>query len=265
MSDAPVIAVLGGLGLIIGSFLNVVIYRLPRGESVVWPGSRCTTCGRTLRWFENVPVLAWLLLGGRCRSCRTPISWQYPAVEAVTGALFVWGYFAFGITPLLAVRLVFACVMVALFVIDLEHQILPNPITLGGLVFGLACSVVVEPGWRSALIAVAAGGLFPFLVAEVYFRVRGREGMGMGDFKMLAMVGAFLGWPLVWLTLILSCVLGIVIGGGILVASRRGMSTRLPFGTFIAVAAVLCAYLEVPALSFYERAIRAYLSWAGLA
>jgi leader peptidase (prepilin peptidase)/N-methyltransferase len=115
------------------------------------------------------------------------------------------------------------------------------------------------------LIGLLVGGLFPFLVAEAYARLRGREGMGMGDFKMLAMVGAFLGWPMVWLVLILSCVLGIVIGGGALVVSRRGLATRIPFGTFIAVAAMICAYGEAPVLGTYERIVRAYLTWAGLA
>jgi leader peptidase (prepilin peptidase)/N-methyltransferase len=115
------------------------------------------------------------------------------------------------------------------------------------------------------LIGLLAGGLFPFLVAEIYLRVRGREGMGMGDFKMLAMVGAFLGWPLVWITLIVACVLGIVIGGGALMISRRGMETRIPFGTFIAVAALLCAYADVSMVRAYQQAVHAYLTWAGLA
>jgi leader peptidase (prepilin peptidase)/N-methyltransferase len=166
---------------------------------------------------------------------------------------------------MLAVRLAFACAMIVLFAIDFEHQILPNEITLSGIAAGFALSFFVPPGWKSSLIGLLVGGVFPFLIAEAYFRVRGREGMGMGDFKMLAMVGAFLGWPLVWVTLIVSCVLGIVIGGGALLLSRRGMGTRIPFGTFIAVAALVCAYGEVPVLRLYDQAIRAYLTWAGLA
>jgi leader peptidase (prepilin peptidase)/N-methyltransferase len=253
------------LGLIIGSFLNVCIYRLPRDESVVWPSSRCTSCGRALSWYENIPVLSWVALRGRCRTCGARISVQYPLVEAITAALFVGGYFAIGPTPLLAARLLFACAMVILFAVDLEHFILPNEITLPGTVVGFALSIWLAPGWQSSLIGLLVGGLFPFLVAEAYARLRGREGMGMGDFKMLAMVGAFLGWPMVWLVLILSCVLGIVIGGGALVVSRRGLATRIPFGTFIAVAAMICAYGEAPVLGTYERIVRAYLTWAGLA
>jgi len=254
-----------GIGLAVGSFLNVCIYRLPRNESLAWPASHCTTCNRPLSWYENVPVMSWAVLRGRCRTCRSPIAIRYPIVELITGALFLAGYVAFGLTPLLPVRLVFACAMVVLFAIDLEHQILPNEITLPGIAVGFICSVFLPPGWRSSLIGLAVGGLFPFLIAEAYLRIRGREGMGMGDFKMLAMVGAFLGWPLVWLTLILACVLGIVIGGTVLIVSRRAMATRIPFGTFIAVAALVCAYAEDPALRVYQRVLQAYLTWVGLA
>ena len=258
------VVLLFGLGLVVGSFLNVCIYRLPREESIAWPASHCTTCNRTLRWYENVPVFSWAVLRGRCRTCRSRIAARYPIVELTTGALFVAGYYAFGLTPLLAVRLLFACAMVVLFAIDLEHQILPNEITLPGIVIGFLFSIALAPGWRSSLIGLLVGGLFPFLIAEAYLRIRGREGMGMGDFKMLAMVGAFLGWPLVWITLILACILGVVIGGGVLLISRRGMATRIPFGTFIAVAALAAAFAADPARDAYERAVQAYLTWAGL-
>ncbi len=260
---APLFAI--AFGLVVGSFLNVAIYRLPRDESVAWPGSHCTSCNRALSWYENIPVVSWTVLRGRCRTCESRISVQYPIVEAVTGALFLAGYYSFGLTPLLPVRLLFGCAMIVLFAIDLEHQILPNEITLPGIAVGFIASIFLPPGWTSSLIGLLVGGLFPFLIAEVYARVRGREGMGMGDFKMLAMVGAFLGWPIVWLTLILSCVLGIVIGGVALMISKRGLATRIPFGTFIAVAALICAYSEGPVLRLYEQALRAYLTWAGLA
>lgn len=265
MTSVIAIAALASLGLIVGSFLNVCVYRLPRERSVAWPASHCTACNRPLRWYENIPVVSWAALRGRCRTCHAPISVRYPVIEAITGALFVAGYFSFGFTPLLAARLLFACAMIVLFAIDLEHQILPNEITLPGIVSGFVLSLFLPPGWRSALVGLLVGGLFPFLVAEAYLRIRGREGMGMGDFKMLAMVGAFLGWPLVWLTLILSCLLGIVIGGGALLVSRRGMGARIPFGTFIASAGLICAFAEEPVLRIYEQVIRAYLTWAGLA
>jgi leader peptidase (prepilin peptidase)/N-methyltransferase len=253
------------MGLAIGSFLNVVIYRLPHGASLAWPASHCPSCDRPLAWYENIPIVSWLMLRGHCRTCSTSISVQYPIVEAITAAVFVAGYYIFGLTPILAVRLVLACGLIVLFAIDFEHQILPNEITLSGIVIGFVLSLFLPPGWKSSLVGLLVGGLFPFVIAEAYLRIRGREGMGMGDFKMLAMVGAFLGWPLVWVTLILACVLGIVIGGGVLLLSRRGMGTRIPFGTFIAVAALLCAFAESPVLRVYEDAVRAYLTWAGLA
>jgi leader peptidase (prepilin peptidase)/N-methyltransferase len=264
--DAVVGAFLFCVGLVVGSFLSVCIYRLPRDESVAWPASHCTTCNRALDWYENIPVMSWMVLRGRCRTCRSPIAIRYPIIELVTGVLFLGAYLAFGLTPLLPVRILFACAMVVLFAIDLEHQILPNEISLPGIAIGFLCSLLLGyPGWKSSLIGLLAGGLFPFLIAEAYLRIRGREGMGMGDFKMLAMVGAFLGWPLVWLTLMLACLLGIVIGGGTLLATRRGMATRIPFGTFIAVAALVCAYFEGPAAGAYAHAVRAYLTWSGLA
>ena len=253
------------IGLVVGSFLNVCIYRLPRDESVAWPASHCTTCNRPLDWYENIPVASWMVLRGRCRTCRSPIAVRYPIIELVTGVLFLGAYLVFGLTLLLPERILFACAMVVLFAIDLEHQILPNEITLPGIAIGFLCAHFLPPGWESSLVGLLVGGLFPFLIAEAYLRIRGREGMGMGDFKMLAMVGAFLGWPLVGITLILACVLGVVIGGGALLIARRDMATRIPFGTFIAVAALACAYFEGPLLGTYARAIRAYLSMAGLA
>ncbi len=249
------------LGLFVGSFLNVCIYRLPRRESVVWLASHCTSCGRMLRWFENVPVLGWIALRGRCRTCHERISVLYPVIEAVTAVLFLNAWYVYGPTPLLAVRLAFICGLIVLFVIDWQHQNLPDAVTLPGVVVGLAASFLLPPGWLSSLVGMAVGGIFPFLMAEAYRRLRGRKGMGMGDFKMLAMVGAFLGWPLVWIVLIVSCVLGIVIGGGALIVTGRGMDTRIPLGTFIAVAALMGALAGGPMIHAYEQALGAYQRW----
>ena len=144
-------------GLLIGSFLNVCIYRLPRDQSVVWPASRCTTCGRALSWYENIPVVSYLALRGRCRTCGERISLQYPIVELLTAAIVVGALAWYGLTPLFAVRAAFACAMLVLFVVDLQHQILPNEITLPGILAGLAASFFLEPGWRSALAGAVAG------------------------------------------------------------------------------------------------------------
>ncbi|RPJ75516.1 MAG: prepilin peptidase, partial [Acidobacteria bacterium] len=188
--------VLAGLfGLLIGSFLNVCIYRLPRDLSIVWPASRCTTCGRELSWYENIPVISYLALRARCRSCGERISPMYPLIEIVTALIFAGALAWYGLTPLFAVRLVFACAMVVLSVIDLQHQILPNEITLPGIAVGLVASVFLEPGFRDALIGAVAGAAILWLIAWTYERLRHQEGLGFGDVKMLAMIGAFLGWP----------------------------------------------------------------------
>jgi len=235
------VILLAALGLIVGSFLNVCIYRLPRGQSVNWPGSRCTKCDRALAWYENVPVVSWMALRGRCRTCGERISAIYPIVETITAALFVAGYFIYGWTPLLAVRLAFACAMVVLFAIDLEHHILPNVITVPGIVIGFVLSFFWPPGWQSSLIGLVAGGGVLFAIAEAWYRFRGIEGLGMGDVKMLSMIGAFLGWKLMLVTLVLSSFAGSVIGIGVIALGRGGMKSALPFGTFLAVGALTAA------------------------
>jgi leader peptidase (prepilin peptidase)/N-methyltransferase len=242
---------LGFLGLVVGSFLNVCIYRLPRRESISWPGSRCTACNRTLSWYENVPIVSWLVLRGRCRTCGERISVMYPLVELITSVLFVAGYWIYGWTPMLAVRLAFACAMVVLFAIDLRHHLLPNVITVPGIVVGFLLSLFLPPGWKASLIGLIAGGGVLFAIAEGYYRLRGIEGLGMGDVKMLAMIGAFLGWQLMLVTLILASFAGSVIGVGIIALGRGGMKAALPFGTFLAVGALTAAVVGDPLVEWY--------------
>ncbi len=238
-------------GLAIGSFLNVCIYRLPRGESVVSPPSRCPSCGRGLRWFENVPVLGYLLVGGRCRTCRVAVSPMYPIVEAGTTFLFLLQYWQLGWQPLLGIRLVFVAAMIALFVIDLQHRILPNVITLPGVVIGVAASLLFEPGWRASLIGVVVGGGALWAVGEAYFRIRGEEGMGMGDVKMLAMIGAFLGWQLMLVTLLIASLAGSAFGGGMILLDRGSMKYALPLGSFLAAGALIATHVGRPLLEWY--------------
>lgn len=238
-------------GLAVGSFLNVCIYRLPAGESVVSPPSRCPKCGYQLRWYDNVPVASWVVLGGRCRHCRAPISAQYAIVELVTALLFVvvvW------LTPpgvLLASRLVFVCLLVTLFAIDLEHQILPNVITLPGVAIGLMLSAGAPIGWQNALIGAVLGGAILYTIAALYYLVRREEGLGMGDVKMLAMVGAFLGWKAVLVTLVLSSFAGAIVGVGLIVAMRGGLRLALPFGTFLALGALTAMLVGEPLVEWY--------------
>ena len=238
-------------GLVVGSFLNVCIYRLPRRESVSWPGSHCTSCGRSLSWYENLPVVSWLVLRGACRTCHAPISALYPIVELTTGVVFVAGYLIYGPTLLLGARLLFACAMIVLFFVDLRHQILPNVITVPGIPIGIGLSVFLPPGWRDALIGAVLGGGILFAISEAYYRLRGIEGLGMGDVKMLAMIGAFLGWKLMLVTLVLGSFAGSLVGVGLMASGRGGMKVALPFGTFLAVGALVAAVAGDPLMAWY--------------
>jgi leader peptidase (prepilin peptidase)/N-methyltransferase len=245
------VSLFGMLGLAVGSFLNVCIYRLPLDQSLVFPASHCTSCHRKLSWFENVPVLAWIGLRGRCRTCHARISAVYPAVELFTGVMFAWAAWHYGPGMLLVSRLLFGCMLIVLFFIDLRHRILPNPITVGGTVAGFLFSFVTPPGWVSSLIGLIIGGLIPLLLAEAYLHLRKAEGLGMGDVKMLALIGAFLGWQLVLLTLALASVLGSLVGLGMILTRRGGMKYALPFGTFLAIAAMFAAAAGEPVVRWY--------------
>jgi leader peptidase (prepilin peptidase) / N-methyltransferase len=235
------LAIVAFLGLAIGSFLNVVVHRVPRKESLISPGSHCPSCGYSLRAIDNIPVLSYALLLGRCRKCQAPISVRYPLVEIVTAAIFVLHYFILGWTPLLAIRLLFAASMVALFVIDLEHRLLPDVITLPGIVVGLGASLFLPPGLRDALIGMLGGGGVLWAIGEAYYRYSGEEGMGGGDVKMLAMIGAFLGWQQVLITLVFSSIAGAVVGMLVLAIKRGGLKYALPYGTFLAIAALVAS------------------------
>jgi len=249
--DASQIAILAVLGLAVGSFLNVCIHRLPREQSLNSPPSRCPHCDYQLRWFDNIPVASYAMLAGRCRKCRTRISIRYPIVELVTMGLFVLHGVVFGWTALLVPRLVFACAMVVLFAIDLEHHLLPNAITLPGVAVGLIASAVLPPGIVDALIGVLIGGGVLWLIGEAYYRYSGHEGMGGGDVKMLAMIGAFLGWKLVLVTLVLSSVLGSVIGLIVIAIRKGGMKYALPYGTFLALGALVASLAGEAIVNWY--------------
>ena len=247
----PITLVFGLLGLMVGSFLNVCIYRLPRHESIVFPASHCTACGKGIRWYQNIPVLSWLLLRGRCASCGDRISIVYPLVELLTGVLFAVHAAVFGLDLLLIPRLIFACAMIVLAFIDLRHRILPNPITLGGTVVGFLFSVFLAPGWQSALIGILIGGGVLFAIGEIYMKLRGIEGMGMGDVKMLAMIGAFLGWKGVLVTLVLSSISGALVGAIMLISQKGDMKYQLPFGTFLAAAALIASLYGEAMFAWY--------------
>lgn len=250
MSEPMFVLSLGALGLFVGSFLNVCIFRLPLGRTVLWGRSQCPHCSRQIRAWENIPVLSWAALRGRCAGCRTPIGLQYPLVELVTGSLFAGAAWLYGPTWLLVPRLIFVCAMVVLFMIDLQHRILPNVITLPGIAVGLAFSLFLPPGLRDALIGAAACSLLLFGMGEAVSRVLGKEALGFGDVKMIAMMGAFLGWQLTLVSLFLASFLGSAIGVG-LVALTRNRDYEIPLGSFLAVGALAAAAVGQPLLDWY--------------
>jgi leader peptidase (prepilin peptidase)/N-methyltransferase len=238
-------------GLMVGSFLNVCIYRLPLRESIVFPASHCTNCNKAIQWYQNLPVISWLLLRGRCANCGDRISIMYPMVELLTGYVFLLHYQWIGATPLLIPRLIFACGLIVLAFIDLRHRILPNAITLGGTVLGFLFSLFLPPGWLASLIGILIGGGVLFAIGEIYLRLRGIEGMGMGDVKMLAMIGAFLGWKAVIVTMVLSSMSGALVGFLLLVTQKGTMRYQLPFGTFLAAAALVASLFGDALINWY--------------
>jgi len=246
------LVVVAVLGLLVGSFLNVCIHRLPRDQSVAFPASHCPTCRQALRWYHNLPVLSWVALGGRCAFCAAPIHWRYPLVEVLNAGLWVVHAILLPWEPLLVVRMAFASALLVLFFTDLDCRILPNEITLGGVVVGLIASAfVVPPGLVSAVIGVTLGGGVLWATGAAYERVRGVEGMGMGDVKMLAMIGAVLGWPLMLLTLVWSSIVGGLLGAVLLAFKADARTTALPFGSFLAPAALAASLVGQPVLDWY--------------
>jgi leader peptidase (prepilin peptidase)/N-methyltransferase len=239
------------VGGIVGSFLNVCIYRLPRQQSVVSPASACPHCGRRLSWFDNIPIASYVALRGRCRTCAGPISIRYLIIEGLTALMFLLGWWTYGPGILLVSRLVFGCALIVLFAVDLEHQLLPNLITLPGIVIGFAFALFTEPGWLSSLIGIVVGGGALWAVAEGYYRLRHEDGLGMGDVKMLSMIGAFAGWKLTLLSLMLASVSGSIIGLCMIATRRGGLKYALPFGTFLALGAAAAVTVGPRLLNWY--------------
>lgn len=261
-------------GLVIGSFLNVCILRIPKEESIVHPASHCPKCKKPIKPYDNIPVLGWLMLGGKCRRCKAKISAMYPAVELLTGALFFLCYRAFGLTIYGAKWAVFCALIIVLIATDIRERILPNLVNLAGFIFGLVISFFTLPTdgaalWLSnrlfdfppprpvisfsdALLGAFAGAGLLWIVGEGYFRLRGKEGMGLGDVKMMGMAGAFLGLKRTLLTVLAGSLLGSVIGIIIVLSTRKGRDYELPFGAFLGAGALLTVFFGSPLLIWYQ-------------
>ncbi len=266
------------LGAIIGSFLNVVIHRLPREESIVFPNSRCPSCGANISFYDNIPILSYLILRGRCRNCRAPISARYPAVEALTGLLYVVVFLHNGLTLALSFDLIFVTALVALIFIDAEFMILPDAITYPGMLFALLARLVVPylvgrpvfddldsllhgalvgwPMWTASLagavLGALAGGGSLWLIGWLWQRLRGVEAMGLGDVKMMLMVGAYLGWRLTVLTIFLGVLTGSIAGISLMLRrGNRDMQMLLPFGIFLGIGAIISLLFGARIINWY--------------
>jgi leader peptidase (prepilin peptidase) / N-methyltransferase len=273
-TDLPVaflVASVAAVGACIGSFLNVVIHRVPREESIAYPASRCPSCGATIRPYDNIPVVSWAVLRGRCRACRAPISARYPAVELLTAALFVLTFWLHsGLTLSLPFDLAFVAAVVALVFIDAEHMILPNVITYPGIAVALVARALVPnlygvaslgahlhvPAWLlsviGACIGALVGGGFLWLVGWLWERARGVEAMGLGDVKMMFMVGAYLGWPLTLLAIFVGVFSGSLAGVGLMLKrGDRDMQMLLPFGIFLGVGSLVSLLFGAQIIDWY--------------
>jgi leader peptidase (prepilin peptidase)/N-methyltransferase len=261
-------------GLIIGSFLNVCILRIPIEKSIVLPPSHCPSCGTSIKPYDNIPVVSWLVLVGRCRKCKVRISAMYPMVELGTGLLFLACYLAFGLNAEALKWAIFVALIIVLTITDLRERILPDKVNFVGLGLGLLLSLFTRPvdgtalwlanhlfaypppeaalSFGDALIGAGAASGLLWLVAEGYFRARGREGMGLGDVKMMAMAGAFLGLQRALLTILAGSLLGSVIGIAVITIGRKGRDFELPFGSFLGAGAMLVVFFGSSALDWYR-------------
>jgi leader peptidase (prepilin peptidase) / N-methyltransferase len=239
-------------GAVVGSFLNVCICRMPNEESVVSPPSHCPVCNYQIRWYDNIPLLSYLLLGGKCRGCGVKISPQYPLVELINGLLTLALFVRFGPTIAFAALFLFCSALVVITFIDIEHQIIPDEISLSGIVIGFLFSFLI-PGhdWLNSLIGIILGGGSLLLVAFGYQKLTGKDGMGGGDIKLLAMMGAFLGWKAVPFIIFFSSLIGSVLGVSIMLIQKKDSKLAIPFGPYLALAAVFYIFYGPQLIKWY--------------
>ena len=226
-------------GAAIGSFLNVCIFRLPAKESIIKPPSQCPYCHHSIRYYDNIPIISFVVLGGRCRDCRSRISWRYPLVELITAVFSSLLFLKFGLSLNFFMFFIFTAVLIIITFIDLDHQIIPDILTLPGIpVFFLAAVLLVKVQWLEALLGLLIGGGVLYMIAFSYELISKREGMGGGDIKFLAMIGGFLGWKSLIFVLLFSSFSGAIIGIVAMIINKQDMKYAVPFGPFLSAAAV---------------------------
>lgn len=240
------------LGAVTGSFLNVCIYRMPLEQSIVTPGSRCMDCGAPVRWFDNIPILSWLLLRGRCRCCKASFSIRYPLIELLTAILSLFLFLKFGLTFQYLVMFLFCSALVVVTFIDFDHQIIPDEISLPGIGLGFLASFFLPgPTWISSLMGIVAGWGMLALVFYGYLWLTGREGMGGGDAKLLAMMGAFLGLPAIPFIIFCSSLVGSIAGLSLMAIQGKDRHLAIPFGPYLVLGAILYIFWGPALIHWY--------------
>lgn len=264
MPEAIIYIFVFAFGAAAGSFLNVCIRRVPEGGSIVSPGSRCPGCSTPIRFYDNVPIVSYIVLRGRCRECGAPISPEYPIVEALTAALTVLLFMRFGPSGALVVYFVFTAALIVITFIDLRLRIIPDVISLPGIALGLAASAALAfpGGWsvlfdgvQNSVVGIVLGGGVLLSVATAYHLVTGKEGMGGGDIKLLAMIGAFLGWRGVLVTLFTGSLVGALVGGILMLFFGKDSKYAVPFGPFLALGALVYLFTGEAILGWYMKVL----------
>ena len=241
-------------GAVVGSFLNVVILRLPdKEQSIVFPASHCPQCSTPLHWYENIPILSFLVLRGKCRTCNKKISCQYPIVELCMGLLSAALLFHYGVSFEFAFYFLFSAALLVIIFIDIHHQLIPDVISLPGIVIGFAGSFLNSTvSWQQSAFGILLGGGVLYAIALGYYLLTKRDGMGGGDIKLLAMIGAFLGWQSLLYVIFASSLLGSIVGIAAMFKQRKGGQTRIPFGPFLSLAALSWIFFQQSILKLWQ-------------
>ena len=239
-------------GLCIGSFLNVCIYRLPLGKSIIRPRSMCPSCGRAIHALDNIPLFSFLILRGKCRNCDTPIPWRYPLVELITGLFAVCVFLKFGLDARTLIYFLFIAGLLVITFIDIDHKIIPDIISLPGIPVGfVAAFMIPDLSYKNSLAGILIGGGSLYAVAWIYTLITRREGMGGGDIKLLAMIGAFIGWQGVIFTIFSASAVGTAVGLTQMIISRGNMKLAIPFGPFLSIGAITYIFFGREIIAWY--------------